>query len=629
MLNHIRLQRFKKFQDVEVYLRPFTVLMGENSSGKTTVIQAISVALNSLFTHNFIYTDTKNKLKIRDKGIGSTTLPGVNFSDYRELYYAKISRGGTQKGAGGANIEIIDTKQNIYRLQIRSLFGAFNIKCISTLTDLSNSPTLHLKPPILISGFVGLQLSEERAFPVAIQDRLRSGEVSSIIRNLLLDTKKKSPDKFNNLKARLEKDFSFYLDDISFDENQNLHVTASYSDLCGTNSVSLDFNSSGSGFMQVLQILAPIYRFCPEESSIVLLDEPDAHLHPNLQSSLANTLRDIQKELEIQIIISTHSTSIIRAADPSEVVPVSSTLQVNKPLSNSDDVEQQISTKIDNYELGKSVLSGKLVFMEDRDISIIKAFDSVLGTKCFSGANTVPVLPGRGKDDKVPFQMNEILNKFVGREVEIHFVRDGDGLTTEWREFLFNYAGRYNVELHQLQRHEIENYLLCPKLIFRALEIKHPNVKVPSENEIEEKLKTLLKNTILLNKYSLDDNLEDSIYKTARLLGLEDYRNPTVCKSKAKELRQIYENYDELDELLKVGMGKEVLKELRSWINQELKLSFSNNDIFNSLESSDIPDEIRQILEQLKSKEAKSAPTDAPRIVEQENADDENDEEEA
>ncbi|MBW4639812.1 MAG: AAA family ATPase [Gloeocapsa sp. UFS-A4-WI-NPMV-4B04] len=454
MLKRIHLERFKKFSEVEVNLRPFTVLMGENSSGKTTVLQAINFSLIVLSTGNLV-TNVNGKIKVKDTGVGLPTLPGIVLADYRELFYGKVSRGGTAKGSGGTNIELFDNKQNIYRLQIRSLCGSFNAKCTSVSNDLSKNPDLHTKPPLYISGFVGLLTSEERAFPVAIKDRLRSGQVSIIIRNLLLDTKEKQLDRFERLEKRLADDFDFRLGDILFEQQSDLYVTANYEEkLLNDRSLSLDFISSGSGFMQVLQILAPIYRFCPDESSIVLLDEPDAHLHPNLQSSLANTLREIQKELGIQIIISTHSTAIIRSADPSEVVPISSSIQINKPLASSDEVEEQIQNRLDNsittYDLGKSVISGKIVFFEDHDTSIIEAFDKALGTKCFLGVNTVPMLKGRGKDDKVPFNLSGVIKECVGQDIEIHYVRDGDGLSSEWRETLAEYASQSNVKLHQL-----------------------------------------------------------------------------------------------------------------------------------------------------------------------------------
>ena len=57
--------------------------------------------------------------------------------------------------------------------------------------------------------------------------------------------------------------------------------------------VTSDFNASGSGCMQMLQILTPIYRYCPTQSNVVLLDESDAHLHSNLQRMLVKALRDI------------------------------------------------------------------------------------------------------------------------------------------------------------------------------------------------------------------------------------------------------------------------------------------------------------------------------------------------
>ena len=633
MLSSIRIQRFKKFQDVEAHLRPFTVLMGENSSGKTTVLQAINLALSSLYLYKLVETDSSSNLvikqRIRQKGVGLTTLPGMSISDIREVYYAKKIGGGRAKGAGGANIDITDDKNNNYRLQIRSLYGAFNIKCISETNELLNSPDLHLRPPLFISGFVGLLSAEERVFPVAIQDRLRSGQVSAIIRNLLLDTQEQSPQKFEQLKERLQKDFNFYLDNVSFDQKRDLNIAASYSDLCEAQRLSLDFNSSGSGFMQVLQILAPIYRFCPEEASVVLLDEPDAHLHPNLQATLANTLRDIQQELGIQIIISTHSTSIIRAAEPSEVIPISAKEKLNKPLTTSDDVEQQISSRIDTYELGKSVISGKLIFLEDSNISILEAFDKVLGTKCFSGANTVPVLKGRSKDDRIPFQMNKILYEYTGREVEIHFLRDGDGLSEEWRNQLTAYSNNNNVVFHQLERHEIENYILLPSLIHRSLVHKNSSKDIPTKNIIESKIIELLKNTILMRKHNYDDNLEDSIRKTSILLKLEHYiRDFNAIKSASRRLLDEYEKYERLDELIIVGMGKEALKGILSWINAELKLKLSQKDILENLEPSDIPEEIKNILTQLTSKESKPTPTNLPVLLEQEEDEDEIGEEE-
>lgn len=598
MLKQVHLQNFKKFKNITVDLMPFTVLMGENSSGKTTVLQGINFALDRFFVNQFIDTSNEQGIKIRDRGFVLPLLPGISVSDFREIFYAKKT-----KAQGGTIISVKDTDENIYRLLIRLYFGAFNIKCTSTVEDLSHNPIVHQQAPLFISGFVGLLSSEERLFPAAMQDRLRSGQISVILRNLLLDTFQNFPDAYKKLSERLEEDFGFHLGDLGFDPKLDINITAKYNDLCESQRIALDFSASGSGFMQVLQIIAPIYRFCPHESSVVLLDEPDAHLHPNLQSTLAKTLRYIQQDLGIQIIISTHSTSIIRSAEPSEVVPISSKIAENVPLSNSEDLEREISSRIDTYELGKSVLSGKLVFFEDADISVFETFDKLLKTRCFSGANTVPVLKGRGKDDRVPFQMKEIMNNFIQRDVEIHFVRDGDGLDANWRTHLETYASSNGVVLHHLQRYELESYLLSPNLIYRTLIQKYPDKdNIPDEISIKEQLISFLKQTVSMNRYNYEDNLEDSIYKTGILLKEGKYRNPLEVKSESKRIRTQYEEYEDFESLLAAGMGKEALKMLLHWLNTT-GFNISNKEISNSLLKEDIPDEIESILSKMTSRE--------------------------
>lgn len=614
MLERVHLQRFKKFEDVEVVLRPFTVLMGENSSGKTTVLQAINCALNSLYIRKLVTNDSPKGIVVQKEGVMMRTLPGLDTSDSREIYYGKASRGGSVPGAqAGARIDLYDDKGNIYKLQIITLFGNLNVKCVSTKRDVNNNPDLHTLPPLFISGFVGLHNTDRR--------RLESGKVSEIIRNLVLTIKSNKPKAYDMLVDRLAKDFDFHLDEIGFDERRDVNVKATFQDVCGDKRLSLDFNASGSGFMQVLQILAPIYFMSQGETRVVLLDEPDAHLHPNLQETLAHTLREVQRELDIQIIISTHSTSIIRAADPSEVVPISANMKVNVPLRGTTDVEDEIHARIDNYELAKSKLSGKIVFVEDTNRDILKAFDEKLGTKCFSGTNTVPVIAGRGRDDKMPFHVKRLMREWTGEDVEVHLVIDSDGMSDEWRNRLCEYAIKNNVILHLLARHEIENYLLNPVLFSRALEAKYPDRERPSLQEIEKFILQTMINTVMYNKYSFEDLLEDGIYKTAMLLGLREYGDRNKVKSEAKRIRETYENYSRFDELIFVAMGKEALKALVAWLNDEKKLNLSVKEVLDYLEPTDIPEEVSQMLEALRSNAAKPSPEGMPKILPEETGD--------
>lgn len=192
MINSIELLRFKKFKSNTITLAPFSILMGENSCGKTTILQAINLSLNTFF-HNNMFIDDNGNLSPKESGVSATHLDGINNDDFRELYYSKISRGrraASKDKQIGAIISIQDEKGNKLELQVSSLFGTFNVKCVSTPDEISHDLTLHNKAPLLISGFVGLEESEQRYFPASIKQHLSSGRVSDIIRNLVLDLQK-------------------------------------------------------------------------------------------------------------------------------------------------------------------------------------------------------------------------------------------------------------------------------------------------------------------------------------------------------------------------------------------------------------------------------------------------------
>ena len=230
MLEKVELERFKKFKENEIQLKPFTVLMGENSSGKTSLLQAIYLSLYTFSNHEMIRW-IKGKPKIRDKGVGANTLPGIGLQDFRELYYSKISRGKrtkTKQGTIGATITLFDTGGNKYILQVSSLFGSYNLKCISETKDIKTAPEFINYKPLYISGFVGLSNEEERSFPMAIQNRMDTGRISSIIRNLILDTKSKTSDNYNKLAERMKRDFNFDLSQIGFSTESDLYIEAKY-----------------------------------------------------------------------------------------------------------------------------------------------------------------------------------------------------------------------------------------------------------------------------------------------------------------------------------------------------------------------------------------------------------------
>ena len=131
MIKRLELERFKKFAHTSIELTNFSVLVGENSSGKTSVLQAINLALNA-FSRQKLYSTENGITKPRRKGVGCTQLPGILNEDFHELYYAKKSRSGKSGGNTiGAEIYLIDELGNKFGMQVSSLFGGYNLTPLS------------------------------------------------------------------------------------------------------------------------------------------------------------------------------------------------------------------------------------------------------------------------------------------------------------------------------------------------------------------------------------------------------------------------------------------------------------------------------------------------------------------
>jgi len=66
----------------------------------------------------------------------------------------------------------------------------------------------------------------------------------------------------------------------------------------------------GFGVSQILPVLVLCY-YVPE-GSIILLEQPEIHLHPSVQSGLADVFIDAMKNRNVQIIVESHSEHLLR-----------------------------------------------------------------------------------------------------------------------------------------------------------------------------------------------------------------------------------------------------------------------------------------------------------------------------
>jgi len=99
--------------------------------------------------------------------------------------------------------------------------------------------------------------------------------------------------------------YSFKIEEIA--ENTNLYRTLVKKEV-GASEVAL--TDVGFGVSQVLPVLVLLYSV--PEKSIVLLEQPEIHLHPAVQSQLADLIISVAKTRQVQIIVESHSEHLLR-----------------------------------------------------------------------------------------------------------------------------------------------------------------------------------------------------------------------------------------------------------------------------------------------------------------------------
>jgi hypothetical protein len=230
-------------------------------------------------------------------------------------------------------------------------------------------------------------------------------------------------------------------------------------------SARYDIASAGSGFQQVLMLLTFLGV---RPGSVLLLDEPDAHLHVFLQQTIFQHLRDAAATARSQLVLATHSEVIIDTAEMDELCVL-----LDRPvrLSEASQVEalKDALRVLDHTDLANSQVAQGILYLEDyTDLLILRAWAKVLdhGAQTLLGpqvywrkiaADLGPGRPGvRAEDHFAALQLAR--PGYPGLQLV-----DGDsrvqGSTT----------GIYGTSPPKVrwQRYEIESYLLHPDALAR------------------------------------------------------------------------------------------------------------------------------------------------------------------
>lgn len=115
--------------------------------------------------------------------------------------------------------------------------------------------------------------------------------------------------------------------------------------------------NAGSGEIAVVQLVRRIER--ARDYSLVLLDEPEVSLHPGAQENLKEYLLEAIKTKKLQVVISTHSPTLIKGL-PSSAIKLFKTNEYGKFY-----VQENINYEEAFFDIENRVSNKKMIFCED------------------------------------------------------------------------------------------------------------------------------------------------------------------------------------------------------------------------------------------------------------------------
>lgn len=303
MLNSVRVQRFKSLEDVTLTLgERLTVLVGPNNAGKSSLLQAIQFAVSVVQS---VDLDGSGRWLSEDTLSGTLAADQLVYTPLRDVQTLALGGVLRQTAASAISVEFTSPDDTASISVRRGKNKNISIQCTSQ-TLAMDLASMDAPFSVIAPGLAGIPAYEEYRSEGIVRRAAARGDANSVFRNVLwiLHNDPAGWEAFHNRLWDVFPDISI---EVSFDPATDEHIKAT----TRSNWVTLPIDASGTGVLQAAQVLAYVGVYSPQ---LLILDEPDAHLHPDNQRKLIRLLERLAEEEGLQVLLSTHSRHILDEA---------------------------------------------------------------------------------------------------------------------------------------------------------------------------------------------------------------------------------------------------------------------------------------------------------------------------
>jgi ABC-type branched-subunit amino acid transport system ATPase component len=478
LLHYLEIENFKRFgarQRIE--LDHPAVIIGPNNCGKTSAIQALALWSQAVRTWLDVRKDSSAKERTATS-LNRLNIVAVPVTRTRFFWH------NTQVRKGNKDIPLIITVGVEFQGEVRPLPMRFRsqgdelVYCSPDESVLSDLPLIAHAASLkveLLYPMSGLDTDEPILQPGRVDVLLGQGRTADVLRNLSLAVAKSSAEDWEKVTRLMHRLFNIQLG--LPEETTRGSITLTYRQ-SGVKE-ALDISSAGRGMLQMLLVFAYLYS---HKGSVLLVDEPDAHLEILRQKQVYVLLRDIASENRSQVVLVTHSEVIL-----DEALDTNLTLLLE---GQADDLARKLDIRNSLKHFGaehyvKARERGYVLYVEGgTDIDMLHALAVRIGH---------PVVALWDERINTFYVQNNYPLQDINAELER--VEGGFGLTPRehfngLRNLLPNLRGlaildndgqnrsdrdEGDLAIRYWRRYEAENYFITPDLLRRYANAQYPS----------------------------------------------------------------------------------------------------------------------------------------------------------
>lgn len=579
LLHYVELENFKRYADRQrITLEHPAVLIGPNNCGKTSVLQAIalwSIALKTWRTE----TENSKAEKKTGKPLNRLSILSVPVPKTRHFWNnLRVTKRDLRITLG---VDVAGEARPITMI-FRHHASDELVYCEPDPNSVCDEAAFEVACKLdvaLLYPMSGISADEAVILPQRIEFLLGRGSTAEVLRNICLQVFQHSSDDWRAIADLMRRLFQVGMNDPKVNDKGSVDLTYQQE---GTNG-EMDLGLSGRGFQQMLLIFAHLYL---HKGSVLLIDEPDAHLEILRQQQVYVLLRDIARGNKCQVVIVTHSEVLLR-----EALETNLSLILHGHVENLAD-KSDIRTSLlhfgaEHYVRAKE--TGHVLYVEgETDVDMLAAFAEKLNH---------PV--AQYLDDGAKLNIYYLQDNFPEAErpaeAELERVEGGYGMSAE-KHFgalkrmlpdlkglsIQDNDGRGRTDAVQgdllklvWKRYEAENYFITPELLLSFAHQNEPDGDLFHKAPEQAMQETLLNNVFEGNTGDLE-NFNRADVSTRRTLWRAQTQNiklsvfaETFFRTLASKTgRQMISRKGELHDLVKQcnpsDLGDEVTEKLNA-----------------------------------------------------------------